>query len=457
MARFPQSFIFGVGDSDIQVVGESYTLKEEGSQLTEWNHFAQHSGKCFHNDSPELAIDRYHSYKEDVALLKELNIRHYRTSVSMSRILHEDGTINKKAIEWYKTYFEELEKNGITIYVTLYHWELPYYLSKVGGWKNKKTIEIFQQHVKTVVMHLDQYVKEYFIINEPFCICFFGYHQGFNPPGEQNLKGSLEAIHNLLIAQGKAYEVIREINPKALISTVYNVQSIYSSTSEEKDVLAAQYADGYYNRWFLDPLYKGSYPQDMMELFKDILPEISKDDMKTIQIGNKLNALGVNYYSSPVVTYDENQEAKFALTPDPQEDKNDLDWSITLPPVYREGLYDTLLITYNRYKDYGLNKLYITENGIPLKSEEENKPLLEDNKRISFVSSHLKQVAEAIKVGVPMKGYFHWTLMDNYEWAYGYKPESAFGMIHVDRKTMKRTKKKSADWYKNVVSSKRLS
>jgi beta-glucosidase len=441
--KFPSDFIFGVADADLQVIGEDNTLKEEQSEKTMWYNFAERAQK----DTPAVGIDRYHMWKEDIEVMKQLGVRHYRTSISMSRILQKNGEPNRKALLWYTKYFKALKQAGITIYATLYHWELPQYLHEQGGWKNPKTIETFVRHAEVVTKELSEYIDEYFILNEPWCASLLSYHLGIHAPGEKNLASGLLASHHLLLAQGRAYAAIKNIHQDARVSTVFNVETSYAYSSDLKDLLAAKRADGYFNRWFLDPLFLGTYPSDMVELYGKSMPHTTKEEMKEIHIGNKLQTLGINYYCGRIQKWDDNAELGFSSFMYKDGPTNDLGWPICVPPKYPEGLYDILSQIWYSYREHGLSRIMITENGMALKAPND------DVRRTSYYLQHIGQVHKAILRGIPVRGYFAWTLMDNYEWAEGYRPESLFGMIHVDRETLKRSWKKSAHWYKTVLTT----
>jgi beta-glucosidase len=311
---------------------------------------AEHSGKTVHNDSPSIGIDRYHKWNSDIELIKQLGIKHYRTSISMSRILKNDGSVNASAIEWYSTYFKALQKAGITIYATLYHWELPLYLHAEGGWKNSKTIAVFVNHARTVARELGPYIEEYFILNEPWCASLLSYHLGIHAPGETSLDSGLLAAHNLLLAQGRAFIAIREVDPHAKISTVVNTETAYAYSEDPADIQAAKRSDGYFNRWFIDPLFLGSYPQDMVELYGEHMPKITPSEMKEICIGSSLTTLGINYYCGRIIKWDDTKELNYTSILKDGGPTNDLGWPICIPPTYPEGLYDMLQQIWYSYK-----------------------------------------------------------------------------------------------------------
>jgi len=452
--RFPSDFKFGVADADIQVIGEKHTLKNENSELTMWGQFSKIPGKVFNNQAPMDGIDRYHRWKEDIEFMKELAIKHYRTSVSMSRVMTRERKLNKKAIEWYRNYFKTLMKNNIKIYATIYHWELPQYLSEKGGWKNRETINYLVEHAKIVQENLGEYIHEYYILNEPWQATFESYHNGFQAPGEKNLKGALAAVHHMLLAQGMIYRTLKEMDKHVTLSTVYNPTITYAASSDEKDIKAAQYGFSYQTTMFMDPLYMGRYPEYMMEISKDKIPEIRDGDMEIIKIGDRLKTFGINFYRGKIMRYDPRSEVKFAQVQYPQGITNGLGWPVFVPPIYPEAFYDLLTKLYAMYRSYGMKEVVISENGTcwPDKKDESGK--FHDEFRIYYIREHLKQVAKAILAGVPIKGYFVWTLMDNFEWELAYNPDSSFGLVHIDRdNNLKRTPKDSFYWYKKLLQT----
>lgn len=450
--RFPADFQFGVADADLQVIGEEKARAAEKSEESMWSHFARTSGKCFNDAGPEQGVDRFSLWERDVELMRELGIRNYRTSVSMSRLLTRSGDINAKAVQWYENYFKALRKSGISIYATLYHWELPQFLNEQGGWKNRICVDWLTKHAQAVFETLGEYIEEYFILNEPWCSAMLGYHAGIHAPGEISLSSALLAAHNLMLAQGAAFEKLKSLDRSLKVSTVVNLASCYAASPSEQDARAAQYADAYFNTWFLEPLFNGKYPEEAREVYASKMPHYGKADMALINVGSGLNALGINYYRGELVRFDERAETRFTPVRRQGELVNDLNWPIYTPPVYREGLYDLLQQIWFAYRKSGLKKIYITENGMAQAPGEVGKDgIIEDQRRVEYLRSHLEQAVAAIERGIPLKAYFAWTLMDNYEWQEGYRPESCFGLVHVDRKTMKRTKKDSAVWFSNLL------
>ncbi len=455
---FPKDFIFGVADADLQVIGEEHTLKNEGSEPTMWTHFAQSpTSGVYQNQTPLDGIDRYHRWKEDIEIMKQLGIKDYRTSVSMSRVMTRDRKPNEKALDWYKTYFEALKKAGMTIYATIYHWELPQYLHEQGGWTNRETVQYLVDHALIVQKYLGQYIEEYFILNEPFQSTFCSYHSGEHAPGEKNLQHALAALHHTLLAQGNVFHALKSVDSKLKLSTVYNPRVTYAASSSPEDVMGAKYAFGYQTAVFTDPLYRGVYPEYMMEVFEGKMPKIEPNDLATMKVGDGLNAFGVNFYRGTVNMADPTSDVRWKEVRYPQGIVNGLGWPVNVRPTYAESFYDLLRELYHRYESYGMKQIYITENGTCWDDKVNEKGEVDDEFRIFYLREHLTQMAKSMLSGVPVKGYFLWTLMDNYEWDLGYKPGSNFGIVHIDRTTMNRIPKKSFYWYKDVVEKHVLS
>ena len=455
--KFPKNFAFGVTDADAQVMGEKFAIEKENAEPSIWQKFSKLPGKVYQNQTNDIAIDRYHRWKEDIEWMKKLGVKHYRTSVSMSRVMTRDRKPNKKALEWYATYFKALKKAGISVYATLYHWELPQYLSEKGGWKNRETADYLVDHAKIVYTYLNEFIKEYYILNEPFQSTFESYHNGVHAPGETNLKGALAAIHHILLGQGMVFRALKEMDKNVRLSTVYNTTITYAASSEPDDIKAAAYGFGYKTHMFTDPLYRGKYPEYMMELFGDKMPKIESGDMETIKIGAGLEAFGLNFYKGQVMQYDPQAELKFKEVRYPQGIKNGMDWPVMIQPTYPEALYEMLKKLYDMYGSWGMKKIVIPESGTCWPDAVEKDGKVPDEFRIFYIREHLRQVAKAILAGVPVTGYFVWTLMDNFEWDLAYNPNSSFGLIYIDREhDLKRIPKDSFFWYKEIIKTNKI-
>lgn len=450
--QFPSDFIFGVADADLQVIGENACLREEGAQPTMWSAFAA-EGRTWRADSPAQGIDRYHRWKDDADLMVSHRVRNYRTSVSMSRLLNESGEVNGKAIEWYRSYWSYLKSRGVKIYATLYHWELPQGLVRKGGWLSKESVSMFARHAAAVHEHLGDLIDQYFTLNEPWCSTMLSYHQGKHAPGHTSLRDALLAAHNILLASGLALRELLSRDRALKIGVVLNSQAHYACSPDEADVRAQKIADCYFNRWFYDPLFLGRYPEEILSVFEGHLPTISSSEMEIIRVGQLMYSLGVNNYCGEIVKADATRDLGYSSVKVQGGEENDLGWPVFEPPTYPSGLYDILLQLYHSYRNHGLKRIYITENGMALRPTfDAEGQLLPDIRRIDYYRHHLQQVYDAKLAGVPIEGYFAWTLMDNYEWAEGYRPEGCFGLVHVDRKTFERTPKESFRWYSRVIA-----
>lgn len=449
--KIPRDFKLGVADADLQVIGERSSIEKEGGCRSMWTEFAERSGKVAGNHTPLEGIDRYGRFEEDARIIGELGTRHYRTSVSMSRLLTSSGDVNGNAVKWYRTYFERLRKAGVSLYVTLYHWELPQHLAERGGWHNPETIDWYLRHVQATHEHLGDLISEYFLFNEPWVIGFVAHYLGIHAPGETSLPGALEVIHHVLLAQGRGARLLRTLAPGTPIGTVYNLIPTYARDDSDENRRAAVLADCYYNRWFLDPLYFGEYPAPLLERWEAFVPRFTASDLAEICVGGELDSFGINYYGGSLVVAKDESDLGFEGAGRQFHFKNQLGWSMFIPPAYPWGLHELLLKLYGRYERAGMRRIYISENGTAWKSEVRSDGTIEDEYRKFYLHQHLEQVVRAARSGVPVEGYFLWTLMDNYEWAEGYRPEACFGIVHVDRETFERVPKASFDWYRELI------
>lgn len=456
--QFPKDFIFGIADADLQIIGEQNTLAQENACPTMWSHFAKHSGKCHKNESPMAGVDRYHRWQEDVGHIAELGVSAYRCSISMSRLLTEAGTVNEKAVAWYRQYFQALKAANIKIYATLYHWELPQFLQAQGGWAKRETAQWLVKHGLAAMEHFGDLVSDFFVLNEPWCAAMLSYHLGVHAPGEENLKHALLAAHHLMLAQGMIVREAKVKYPHLRIGTVYNVQTNYAASPSAEDREARMRSDAYFNDLFFEPTYLGRYPKKIVAMAGDDMPEFPASDLEIIRVGNLLDYHGINYYNGALNTLDASATLGYSSIVDRALGTNDLGWPIFVAPHYPEGLYDILTSLHDRYQSAGLTNLMITENGMALNSPwDGQRDVVSDPRRTDYLQAHLGQVHKAILRGVPLTGYFAWTLMDNYEWAEGYRPDSCFGLMHVDRKTLQRTPKESYFWYQALARSGSLS
>ncbi len=440
--KFPDNFIWGAATAAYQIEG---AFNEDGKGKSIWDVFSHIPGKVLNNNNGDVACDHYHRYKEDVKIMKELGLQFYRYSISWSRIFPEGkGKPNPKGIDFYKRLTNELLENGIKPAVTLYHWDLPQELQYQGGWANRDITDYFQQYSEYVFKELGDVVPMWITHNEPYCIAFVGNNDGFHAPGIQDFPLALRVSHNLLLSHGKVVKLYRSMGYKGDIGITINLNPIYPLTQTPEDMAAAKRADGFLNRWFLDPVLKGKYPEDMLEWYssKTDLPQIMDGDMEII--GQPVDFLGVNHYTPDFVKNDP-QDWPIERTRVKTIDAcTNIDWE-----VYPKGFYDLLT---RLDKEYSKVKIFVTENGASFNDIVNRHGEIDDDLRLDYLYNYLAQAHKAIEDGVNLAGYFVWSLLDNFEWAAGYSQR--FGIVHVDFNTQKRTVKKSGKWYSNVIKNK---
>lgn len=444
MMTFPKGFLWGTSTSSYQIEGAA---REGGRGESIWDRFSHIPGKVAHGDTGDVACDHYHLWKQDVALMKELGYQAYRFSIAWPRIFPEGrGQMNQVGVDFYSHLVDELLAAGITPHITLYHWDLPAALP--GGWLNRDTAEAFADYAAAVVKILGDRVKLWTTLNEPWCSSFLSYHLGEHAPGEKDLSSAVRAAHHLLLAHGLAVPAIRAQVQDAEVGIVLNLNLVHPATPSEGDLFAARELDGTFNRWFLDPLYGRRYPADIVAGLNQIgaLPQkpdfIRESDFSKIAIPTDF--LGVNYYDSKTVRAVSGHEMepwRWEVVKDPLCPKTDMGWE-----VHPNGLYD-LLLRVNW--DYQPRKIYITENGAGYSDGPDSQGKVHDIRRVDYLRAHIRAVGRAIQAGVPAAGYFVWSLMDNFEWAYGYSQR--FGLVYIDYPTQTRIPKDSAYFYSEVV------
>ena len=328
-------------------------------------------------------------------------------------------------------------RNEIAPAVTLYHWDLPQALEDRGGWLNRDTAKYFRDYAMVVFEQLGDVAASWITLNEPWCSAFLGYGIGEHAPGKADIPSHYIAAHHLLLGHGLALQGYRQMNLPADIGITLNLTPQYPASSRPADVAAARKADGFQNRWYLDPIFKGAYPEDMDEALSCVSPAVKEGDLELISMPNDF--LGINFYSRAIVSADEQGQPQ---TENPEFEVTAMGWE-----VCPEALYDLLVRVHS---DYGPIPLYITENGAAYEDELEN-GRIKDTKRQAYLEQHIAQSARAIEAGVPLKGYYVWSLLDNFEWAYGY--ERRFGIVYVNFETQERILKDSARWYRSFCRS----
>lgn len=430
-ADFPPNFIFGTATSSYQIEGAT---REDGRQDSIWDTFCREPGRIRDGSSGDVACDHYHLWPDDLNLLSELGVNAYRFSVAWPRIQPTgSGPLNAAGLDFYDRLVDGLLTRGIRPYLTLYHWDLPQPLQDLGGWTSREVAHRFAEYAAHVAGRLGDRVASIATLNEPWCSSFLSYEIGEHAPGHRgDRRGALAAAHHLLLGHGQAMQAMRAQGVKAELGIVLNLTPAYPATDSPADRDAARRADGTANRWFLDPIYRGAYPEDLLADFAGDLPDIRDGDLDVIAA--PLDFLGVNYYSRTYASADGQARPQGA-------GYTHMDWE-----VYPQGLTD-LLVRLDR--EYGARNLLITENGAAYPDERGTGSVVHDPERVAYYQSHLGACADAIRQGVDLRGYFAWSMLDNFEWSWGYSRR--FGLFYVDYQTQERLWKDSGLWYRDLV------
>jgi len=438
MLKFPEGFVWGAITAAYQIEG---AWNEAGKGPSIWDTFVHQPGRIERGETADVAVDHYHRYPEDIALMQEIGLQAYCFSISWPRLLPEGtGKANPAGLDFYDRLVDGLLARNITPYVMLYHWDLPQALQDKGGWGERSIIDAYSEYARLVARRLGDRIPAWVTHNEPMVIALAGNFLGQHAPGLQDPVMALRVAHNLLVAHGQAVPVLRSELPKtAKIGIILNITPTCPATDTEEDRQAARRYDGVANRLFLDPLFRAEYPADLLELFGPLFPEVQPGDMQTIAA--PLDFAGLNYYMRAIMRADPEVPLLQAAQVYPPESEYSQMWEI-----YPPGMYDMLTRV---QADYHPREVYITENGVCVPDGVDFDGRVRDERRIRYVRDHLVQVQRALQAGVPIKGYFHWTLMDNFEWAFGYRMR--FGLVYVDYATQKRIIKDSGRWYADVI------
>ena len=445
--KFPDDFIWGVATSSFQIEGAT-ELGGRGESI--WDRFCQQDGAIADGSDGRVACDHYHRFADDVQMMADLGLQSYRFSVAWPRILPSGyGAVNEEGLAFYDRLVDALLERGIDPFVTLYHWDLPQALQDQGGWPARDTAKAFVEYADVVSRRLGDRVTSWITHNEPWCIAVLGHLNGEHAPGHKSLDETLRTSHHLLLSHGEAVPVIRANVPDAEVGITLNLLPGGPASSSEADRAAWRHLDGTFNRWFLEPLYGRGYPQDILDdyvergsLTSPTLPFVEPGDLEAIAVPTDF--LGINYYSRAVVRSDqvpeeENLPVEVAV-PEGAE-HTDMGWE-----VYPRGLYELLT---DLHRTYDPPALYVTENGAAYAQGPDESGAIPDQKRLDYLREHFNAAHAAMAEGAPLAGYFVWSLMDNFEWAFGY--EKRFGIVWVDYETLERTPKASALWYREVI------
>ena len=439
---FPNDFLWGAATASYQIEG---ACQEDGKSESIWDRFAHTPGKIHDGSHGDVACDHYHLYREDVALMKDINLKAYRFSISWPRILPGgSGKVNQAGIDFYSRLVDELLAADIKPVITLYHWDLPQILEEKGGWANRDIVGRFGEYAGTVAGALGDRVEMWTTFNEPGMFSLLGYLMGIHAPGHQDPVEYFRVTHNINLAHGEGVTLIRSEAKDPRVGTVFQIPPIHPRSDSEKDQEAARIVDALLNRWWIEPVLLGRYPEDLLEILAPLNLSIEKEDLEKIK--QPIDFVGMNVYTRMFAFHDENTPL-FEASIDfqhrtPGARFTDMGWE-----VYPEAIYESLI----RFKEeWGDPEVYITENGSAEKDQIVD-GAVDDQPRIDYLKGYLAQVRRAMDHGVNVKGYFVWSLMDNFEWAEGYSKR--FGIIYVDYHSQKRTPKASATWYRNLINS----
>jgi len=445
--RYPEGFLWGCATASFQIEG-AHDADGRGESI--WDRFSHTPGKVEGGDTGDLACDHYHRFREDVALMKELGLKAYRFSIAWPRIIPDgSGAVNEAGLDFYRELVAELRAAGIVPVATLYHWDLPQPLQERGGWLNRSVCDCFARYARIVFDALGDGVGMWITHNEPWCAAFLGHEKGVHAPGivDPTMKTALLVAHHLLLSHGMAVREYRSAGLSAPIGIALNMAPFAPAGNSAGDAEAARRAYRAGNDWFAMPVLRGEYPADIAARYQaaGIMPTVGQGDMATIGAG--IDFLGINVYFRQLATHDPAAgpiEARVEFGPG---SRTSMGWEI-----YARATRDILISVSAEYPGVDL---YVTENGAAfddrVEYEPDGSPRVHDKDRITFLRDQLCQAHEVFAVGVPFKGYFLWSFMDNFEWAYGYSKR--FGIVHVDYESQRRTPKDSALWYRSVMEA----
>jgi beta-glucosidase len=440
---FPAGFIWGTATAAYQIEGAG---DKDGRGMSIWDTFTRQPGRIQDGSNGDVACDHYHRWPADLDLMAELGLKAYRFSIAWPRILPEGtGKVNQAGLDFYSRLVDGLLERGIQPYVTLYHWDLPQALQDQGGWPQRTTAESFGEYSRVVGRRLGDRVQHWITHNEPMVMAYLGHLLGQHAPGVQDLMAALATAGNLLVSHGLAVQALRSVCPaNAQVGITLNLSPVHPASETDLDRQAALRHDLATNRLFLDPVLKGSLPDELAELLGPLLPQLSPADLKVIS--EPIDFLGINYYSRTVVRHAPDSPLHQVAQVQPSGSEYSQMWEI-----YPDGIRELLTRV---WKDYGATysrglRLLVTENGICVPDGVDYDGRVRDYRRIRYLRDHLGALWQAMQEGVPLDGYFVWSFPDNFEWAFGYTLR--FGLVYVDYATQQRIVKDSGHWYAKVI------
>jgi beta-glucosidase len=437
---FPKDFLWGAATAAYQIEGAA---NEDGRGQTIWDTFSKTPGKVKNGDTGDVACDHYHRWPEDTKLMQQLGLHAYRFSIAWARILPNGrGEVNQKGLDFYSKLVDGILAAGLQPYATLYHWDLPQTLQDEGGWPVRSTPEAFAEYADHISRKLGDRIVSWATFNEPQVSAFVGHMEGRHAPGHKSLDEMIATAHHLLLGHGFAVPILRANSPKSKVGIVLNMQPHVPASHSMEDRHAAWIGDGGQNRWYLDPLSGRGYPQDVVAHYGRPMDFVKPGDLE--KISAPIDYLGVNHYFRTIHRSDTIPESKNAPVTTPKgSDITDIGWE-----VYPPGIYEILERV---HLNYHFPEYYITENGCAMPDERSADGQVHDPRRVAYYRDYLSWVGKAIESGVPVKGYFAWSLLDNFEWAEGYSKR--FGITWVDYKTQERVIKDSGKFYSDVIKT----
>lgn len=434
-ADFPEGFVFGAATAAYQIEGHSFG----GAGSTHWDTFAATPGNVIRAEDGAVACDHYHRFEGDLDLLRDADMDAYRFSTSWARVMSDGKTVNPEGLDFYDRLTDAILERGLKPFQTLYHWELPSALADRGGWMNRDTVLRFGDYVDAITDKIGSRMASIATINEPWCVSYLSHFLGHHAPGLRDIRATARSMHHINLAHGLAMSRMRAKGMDTC-GIVLNFEYAHPASDSHADINAAATQDALYNRWFIEGVTKGTYPAEALAGLSPHMPEGWQDDMA--EISQPIDFLGVNYYTRNTIAADPDAAWPHIKSVTGPLDKTQMGWEI-----YPDGLHYFLT---RAARDYvGDLPIYVTENGMAWDDHVENGTVY-DPVRTQFVSDHFAAAKRAISAGANVKGFFYWSLLDNFEWAFGY--EKRFGMVHVDFDTLKRTPKASYHALKYAIA-----
>ena len=438
-AAFPPGFLWGTATAAYQVEG---AWNADGRSPSIWDTFCRKPGAIAGGDTGDVACDHYRRFRDDVALMADLGVTAYRFSISWPRLLPDGiGRVNERGLAFYDALVDLLLEREIRPLATLYHWDLPQVLQDRGGWGNRDVVGWFGEYAARAGARLGDRVAHWVTVNEPAVVAFAGHLEGRHAPGARDRALALRVAHHLLLAHGSGASALRASARDPRIGIALDLRPAYPKTATPEDEGAARRVDAAASRWFLDPLFGRGYPADAVALSADLVPARAVAEMSGFD--GALDFLGVNYYTREVVEAAGVPPLAAAPAAPAAAERTAMGWE-----VYPDGLRHLLV---RLHEDYGPASLFVTENGAAYDDHPGPDGRVEDGERVRYLARHLAAAAEAVRLGVPLDGYFAWSLLDNFEWAEGYSKR--FGIVRVDYATQRRTVKASGEWYRSLLGA----